>query len=312
MILKYLKNNYSYLIILFVVFCFLFFATSIFTIEFQKINDLFPYYSFVLLFCCFCVTFFHSIWLNKLVYEKDIIKKRNFIIAFVFLLLNTTFVTNLNMILISFTLLLFVYYLLSLHKQKQPYALVFNAGIILSILSFYIPNVLLFHSVILFSCIVFRNICWRVCVLAILSIIITYIFVWTYQITFGLSLSIPDFNFSYEHISFDIFEFYLHQKIWWGVLSLIMLLSFYELFRWMYKKSNKSRESFIIVLFYFFISIVSFLLSQNNESVSLLLIPLSIIIGNFFVYYKKEKISELIFLLFLFSSIFYRVSMINM
>ena len=312
MILKYLKNNYSYLIILFVIFCFLFFAISIFTIEFQKINDLFPYYSFFLLLGCFFVTFLHSIWLNKLVYEKDVIKKRNFIIAFVFLLLNTTFVTNLNIVLISFALLLFVYYLLSLHKQKEPYALVFNAGVILSILSFYLPNFLLFHSTIIFSCIIFRNISWRVCVLTILSIIITYIFVWTYQFTFDLRLFVPDFNFSYHHISFNIFEISLHQKIWWGVLTLIVLLSFYELFRWMYKKSNKSRESFIVVLFYFFVSIVTFLLSKNNESVALLLIPLSIIIGNFFVYYKKEKISGLIFLLFLFSSIFYRVSMINM
>ncbi len=312
MILKYLQNNHSYLLILFFIFCFLFFATSIFTIEFQKIKDLFPYYSFILFFGCFFITFLHSIWLNKLVYEKDVIKKRNFIIAFVFLLLNTTVITNLNMMLISFGLLLFLYYLLSLHKQKQPYALVFNAGIVLSILSFYIPNVLLFHSVILFSCVVFRNISWRIFVLIILSIFITYIFVWTYQITFDLCLTIPKLNFSFHHISFSLLDLYLHQKVWWAVLTLVVLLSCYELLRWMYKKSNKSRESFIIILFYFFVSIITFLISQNIESISLLLIPLSIIIGNFFVYYKKEKISGLIFLLFLFSSIFYRVSMINM
>ena len=312
MILKYLKNNHSYLIILFVFFCFLFFSTSIFTIEFKKIKGLIPYYSFLLLFSCFFITFLHSVWLNKLVYEKDVIKKRNFIIAFVFLLLNTTFVTNLKMVLISFGLLLFLYYLLSLHKQKQPYALVFNAGIVLSILSFYIPSILLFHSVILFSCIVFRNISWRVFVLAILSIFVTYVFVWTYQITFDLNLYLPKFNFSYRHISLSFFDLYLHQKIWWGMLSLIILLSFYELLRWMYKKSNKSRESFIIILFYLFIGIITCLISQNNESISFLLVPLSIIISNFFVYYKKEKISELIFLLFLLSSIFYRISMINM
>ena len=312
MILKSLKNSHSSLIIIFIIFCLLFFTTSIFTIEFENTIGLFPYYSFILFLSCFFVTFLHSIWLNKLVYEKDVIKKRNFIIAFVFLLLNTTFVTNLNMMLISFALLLFLYYLLSLHKQKHPYKLVFNAGIILSILSFYIPNVLLLHIVILFSCIIFRNISWRVLVLAILSIFITYIFVWTYQITFNLCLTIPKLNFSFHHISFSLLDLYLHQKVWWAVLTLVVLLSCYELLRWMYKKSNKSRESFIIILFYFFVSIITFLISQNIESISLLLIPLSIIIGNFFVYYKKNKISELIFLLFLLSSIFYRISMINM
>jgi hypothetical protein len=34
--------------------------------------------------------------------------------------------------------------------------------------------------------------------------------------------------------------------------------------------------------------------------------------ANFFVYYKKSRLSEFIFILFLFSSVFYRLSMINM
>ena len=72
----------------------------------------------------------------------------------------------------------------------------------------------------------------------ILSIFITYIFVWTYQLTFDLNLYLPKFNFSYRRI-FEPLDLYLHQKIWWGVLTLIILLSCYELLRWMYKKVLK-------------------------------------------------------------------------
>ena len=99
---------------------------------------------------------------------------------------------------------------------------------------------------------------------------------------------------------------------WYSILSLVGILSIYELFRWMYKKSIRSRESLTIILFYLLISILVFLFTKNTDSIILIFTPLSIIIGNFFVYYKKERVGGFIFLLFLFSSVFYRLSMINM
>ena len=94
-------------------------------------------------------------------------------------------------------------------------------------------------------------------------------------------------------------------------MTMVSLLSFYELFRWMYKKSIRSRESFIIILFYFFISILTFLFSEKQRLLILIFIPLSIIIGIFLSIIKKEGIEVYIFI-FLLSSVFYRVSMINM
>ena len=98
MILKSLKNSHSYLIILFLLFSILFFIPSFFTSQFQDIENKFPFYSILLVVISAILTFFHSIGLNNLIYDKDIIKKRNFVLAFVFLLLNTTFVTNHKMI----------------------------------------------------------------------------------------------------------------------------------------------------------------------------------------------------------------------
>ena len=312
MILKSLKNSHSYLIILFIIFGLLFFSVSIFTLEFKNIDNVFPFYSFILLFFCVIVTILHCISLNNLIYEKDVIKKPNFVIAVVFLLMNTTFIINLKMILFSFGLLLFLYYLFSLYKQKHPFSLIFNAGIILSILSIFIPNIIVFFSVILFSCLVFRNISWRIIVLCILSIFIPYFFLWTYQIAVNEDLYIPEFSFAVPIFTLDFLNMYLHQKIWYCMVGIVSLFSFYELFRWMYKKSIRSRESFIIILFYFIISVVTFLFSQNKETLFFIFIPLSVIIGNFFVYHKREGLSGFIFFIFLFSSIFYRVSMINM
>ncbi len=312
MILKSLKNSHSYLIILFLLFSILFFIPSFFTSQFQNIENKFPFYSILLLVISAILTFFHSIGLNNLIYDKDIIKKPNFVLAFVFLLLNTTFVTNHKMMLISFVLLFFLNFLLQLYKQKQPFSIVFNAGILLSILSFYLPNILLLFPIILISTLIFRNINWRINTISILSLFVPYLFLWSYQIFTETELYFPVFEFNFKLFNFSIEELELHQKIWFSVLSLVSLLSFFEIFRWMYKKSIRSRESFTIIILYFLFSVFIFLFSGKEESVILIVTPLSVIIGNYFVYHIKIRWSEFIFFLFLFSSIFYRITMINM
>ena len=312
MILKSLKNSHSYLIILFLLFSIFFFIPSFFTSQFQNIENKFPFYSILLLVISAILTFFHSIGLNNLIYDKDIIKKPNFVLAFVFLLLNTTFVTNHKMMLISFVLLFFLNFLLQLYKQKQPFSIVFNAGILLSILSFYLPNILLLFPIILISTLIFRNINWRINTISILSLFVPYFFLWSYQIFTETELYFPVFEFNFKLFNFSIEELELHQKIWFSVLSLVSLLSFFEIFRWMYKKSIRSRESFTIIILYFLFSVFIFLFSGKEESVILIVTPLSVIIGNYFVYHIKIRWSEFIFFLFLFSSIFYRITMINM
>jgi len=312
MILKSLKNSHSYLIILFLLFSILFFIPSFFTLQFQSIENQFPFYSILLLLISATLTFFHSIGLNNLIYDKDVIKKPNFVLAFVFLLLNTTFVINHKMMLISFVLLFFLNYLLKLYKQKQPFALVFNAGILLSILSLYIPNILLLFPIIFISSLIFGNMDWRVITISILSLFTPYFFLWSYQIFTQTELYFPIFEFDFKLFNFNIEELELNQKIWFSVLLLVSLLSFFELFRWIYKKSIKSRESFTIIILYFIFSMFIFLFSEKEESVILIVTPLSIIISNYFVYHKKIRLSEFIFFLFLFSSIFYRITMINM
>jgi len=312
MILKHLKNSHSYLIIVLLLFNILFFTTSYFTKSFQNIEGYFIYYNFIILFASFVLTSLHSVALNNLIYEKDIIKKSNVVLAFVFTLLNTAFIVNHKMMLFSLLSLFFLNYLLDLYKKKQPFRVVFNSGLILSVISFFIPNILFLFPLIIISLIIFRNVEWRTILIPFISLFIPYIFVWAYQVFLNSELLFPILSFGVSFDFISLKELLLHQKIWFSVVSTITIFSFFELFRWMYKKSIKGRESFTIIIFYFFISIYIFLSSENKDSIFVVLIPLSIIIGNFFVYHKKERWSGLLFLLFLFSSVFYRISMINM
>lgn len=287
-------------------FSLFFFTLSYFVLESKNVLQLF------LLGLSFLLTTFFSIALNNLIYEKDVIKKPNVVLAFVFLLLNTPLIINYKMMIFSFFLLLFLNNLLKLYKQKQPYSIVFNAGIILSLLSFYIPHILILFLLIILATLVFRNINWRIIVISILSLFVPYLFIWTYQLFFHQELLFPTFHFNYISINFEFSSYHLHQQIWFSVLSIVFFFSVFELFGWVSKKSIRSRESFIIIIFFLLISVFIFLFTENTESLFLVFIPLSIIITNFFVYYKKSRLSEFIFILFLFSSVFYRLSMINM
>ncbi len=312
MILKPLKNNHSYLIFVLMIFSLFFFTPSYFNSQIENITQPFPYFRILILIFSFLLTTFFSIALNNLVYEKDVIKKPNFVLAFVFLLLNTPFVTNYKMMIFSFLLLMFLSNLFNLYKQKQPYSIVFNAGVILSVLSFYLPQTLMLFPLIILSTLVFRNISWRIIVISTLALFVPYLFVWTYQLFYSQELFLPSISFNYISINCHIDSYYLHQQIWFLVIALVFLCSVFEIFRWMYKKSIRSRESFTIIIFFLLISIFIFLFSENTESVFLSLIPLSVVISNFFIYHKKNYFSEIMFILFLFSSVFYRLSMINM
>lgn len=313
MILKFLKNSDWYLIVIFFVFSALLFFSNIFLLDDQNIGENFIFPPLIFLLIYFIIVSFHSIGLNNLIYEKDVIKNSNFILPFVFILLNTPFIISLKMIAFSFSLLFFLNYLLDLYKQKYPFSIVFNASLILSILSiFQFAEILFLFPLIFISMIIFRNIDWRSFIISLIGLLVPYIFLWTYQFMFEINLYFPVFNFSYNSFCFSFIDILIPQKIWFCFLAIIIILSVFELFKWIYKKSIRSRESFNIIIFYIIICIMMFLFSNNKESIYLSLTPISIIITNYFVYSKKSKTSGLIFIFFLFISIFYRISMINL
>ena len=312
MILNTLKNSHTYLIIILMIFAMFFFGIVFFTISYKNIENVFPFYSTIIVILSYIITILFCIGLNNLVHEKDVIRRPNFVIAFVFLLMTTPFIFIHKIMIFMFILLFFFKNLLHLYKQKKPFSIVFNSGIMLSILSFYIPNILFLFPLILISTLIFQNISWRIFIITILSLSIPYLFIWTFQSILNKELLIPDVTFHFIPMNLNFSQLLLHQQIWFTIISLISILSITELLRWMYKKSIRSRESFNIIIFFLLLSILIFFFTLNQENIFIVFIPTSIIISNYFIYHNKERWTEFLFLLFLLSSVFYRISMINM
>jgi len=248
---------------------------------------------------------FNALGINNLVYEKNIIRKDNLVIGFVFLMLCAPFVNTVSEWIISFFLLFFLNYILETYQKEYPFAQVFNAGLIVSIFSFILPNLLFLMPLIIISGINYSNLNWRNLCVSCIGITVPYLFYFVYTFMFDRTFIFPTFE-TLKPIGIpDINNFKISKLIWLSIVALISLLSFIELFQWLYKKSIRSRKSFLIIFFYFVFSIL-LIISGGLKSWYFLMTPLCVIIGNYFTYTNNKKIGNLLFLLFIISSLYCR------
>ena len=182
--------------------------------------------------------------------------------------------------------------------------------LLLSTISIITSEFLIFIFLVFFASIIFRNFEWRLIFISLISSIIPYLFIWTYQYISNQNLNLPIFTMetSLSYLNLDT----LHAQFWLIVFCLVMVFSIVEIFNWIYKKSIKSRESFFIIIMYLVLTIFLAIFFNNIIFLYLSISPLSIVISNFFTYYRLTIISEILFILLFFSTVFYRISIINM
>ncbi|MDC0204363.1 DUF6427 family protein [Flavobacteriales bacterium] len=305
MILKQLINPKPTIILFFIVFCLVF---SLVPLLLNDIQALFLHTwvpAYLVLILGLIITAFHALGLNNLMYEKNIIKKDNLVLGFVYILLCTPFYNALSAWFISFFLLFYINYLFESYQKSYPLSQVFNASFILSLLSFFDTNIIVLLPLIIISGINFDNLNWRSFFTIAIGILLPYLFYFMYTKAFSSLFIMPDFtNFQLISTS-DYTRWPIIKKLWIGILFIISVFSFFELFRWLYKKSIRSRKSFIIILFYF---VLTFLVALygTDESWYYLLSPLSIIIANYFTYTKRQTIANILFFFLIISSVLYR------
>ena len=248
---------------------------------------------------------FHALGLNNLIYEKNIIRKENLVLGFVYLLICTPFTNTLIEWAVSFILLFVLNYIFDSYQKEYPFSQIFNAAFILSSLSFISPNLLYLTLLIIISGINYSNLKCRNLNVVCIGLITPYLFYFLYTILFEKAFVFAEFP-SLKLINLpNINTIILPKLIWICILLITSIFAFVELFRWLYKKSIQSRKSFLIV-FYYFILIFILTLFKGLNSWYFLMTPLCIIIGNYFTYTKNRRIANLLFLLLVLSSLYYK------
>tara|TARA_B100001142_G_scaffold157639_1_gene158073 strand:+ start:10103 stop:11023 length:921 start_codon:yes stop_codon:yes gene_type:complete len=305
MFLKNFKKTSPFSIVFFIIFSVVFCLIPILNNPIDEIYHHSFFSSITVFVLSFFLPLFQSVGLNNLTYEKDVIKKNNLVLAPIFLLLGTPYISNLDGWIISFILLFYLNTLFSSYQKDRPFSQSFNANFILGSIGIFYSEILLLFPLIIVVLLTFSNLSLRSFIISLMGLLIPLLFYKIYTSLFGIefSLDFPMYSFSLPIIP-SIKNMPYAEIIWYSLLILIILFSFIELFFWLYKKSIRSRKSYIITLSY--LLILTFV--DLNDSYYLFLSPIAIIAANFFVYSKRTLLTEVLFFLFIVSSIFYRTS----
>ena len=304
MLLKTLINPKPSIILFFSVFCILFVFIPVIQFETTTIFNHSNLHPLIVLLIAIAAPFFLSTGLNNIIYEKNVIRKENIVISYVFILISSPFVNIVEAWVSSFALLFLFNFLIDSYQKDLPFSQFYNASIILGGLSFVYSNLIFLALLLIISGINYSNLNWRIIITILFGLLTPYLFYFVFVFLTETDFQIPTFNLLQINLSIGE-TLHISKKIWIGILSVIILVSFIELFMWLYKKSIKSRRTFMTIIWFFVITLLIALYS-NWEYFYFTLIPLSIIIGNYFVYTKNRLLANSLFLLLIISSLYYK------
>ena len=305
MFLKNFKTTSPISIVFFIVFALLFCCLPILK---HPISDAYyhPYFASSTIFILgLFLPLLQSVGLNNLIYEKDVIKKNNLVLAPVFLLLGTPFISHVDEWIISFLLLFYLNILFSAYQKDKPFSESFNANFLLGTIGIFYSQILLLFPLIIVVFLTFRNMSLRSVIISLMGLMMPFLFYWGYTFFFDVpfAFSIPVYSFVSPSMP-GVNNLNYAEITWYFLLAFILLFSFLELLFWLYKKSIRSRKSFLVILSYFCL----LMCIDVTDSYYLVLTPIAIIVANFFVYSKRGRFTEILFFLFILSSIYYRIS----
>ena len=254
MFLSRLKTISPIAIVFYILFALLFCNLPIFH---HSINDSYNHNYFTtttVFLLSILLPVLQSIGLNNLIYEKDVIKKNSLVVAPVFLLLCTPFLAKADAWIVSFILIFYLNKIFSCFQKDKPFSLAFNANFLLSAIALFYTDIILLFPLILVAFIIYNNLTWRSFVISIIGLIMPILLYWVYGFLF-------DFPFNYNIPSYKIptiilpkiSELNYAELVWYILVAIILLMSFLELFFWIYKKSIRSRKSFFITITYLFL-----------------------------------------------------------
>jgi hypothetical protein len=139
-----------------------------------------------------------------------------------------------------------------------------------------------------------------------IGLIVPYVFYFYLSLITGISFNLPKFPEIQLIEIKNLFNLHIIKKSWVIVVAITSLFGFVELSKWLYKKSIKSRKSFIILFFYLTLTLILSLFTNNLSESYLLLTPLSIVIANYFIYTRNRFMANILFFLLFFASILYK------
>ncbi|PIQ30801.1 MAG: hypothetical protein COW63_09030 [Bacteroidetes bacterium CG18_big_fil_WC_8_21_14_2_50_41_14] len=267
-------------------------------LPFQSVFDSFPITGiiFTLLVYVFSVFF-----LNFISIEHHISGKVNTLPIFIYILFTASisayFTTN-SFIWISLLLLWMLRHCLSLYQRESTITNALNAGLLLSVASFFYPPLIYLILLIWFSLLLHRVNSWRAYVTSLLGLLGPYLFLLTwFFMTDQLKSATANFvgeilpvvNFKPDLPWTELAVFTLLLLL--GILFSVKLASSLG-----EKNINLRRNLFILLLFFAFQLLLILIFNKSSLAFMLLGIPYAFIVAHQLVLLKKTRLINLILL----------------
>ena len=201
----------------------------------------------------------------------------------------------------SIFFILFLYRVLGTFRQEGLSYNYFDAGILLSLTSFFYLPAILFYPLLIISLIILRPYVWREWAFAIAGLTVPYIFLFAFFYIGDVDLSLP-VNNAKEALQLNgksIMGPWL--LIFLSYMAILILIASGYMFRIIGGLKVHSRKFFIIFLLIFIISILTYLLipAAGAEIAYFMAIPVTFLISNYFMQCRQKWTNNLLLILFI-------------
>ena len=258
------------------------------------------------------VIFFQALFLNYISSSNSILYRDSLLPGLFFVLINSLYPQQLFLspqILANTFVILLLYRLCYLYESNTPLLLVFDAGIFLGIGLLFSYDLIIYLPFILISVLYMTSFNLRYWMVAIFGIILPIYFL---GVIFYLSNHLKDFitsfNYSYTKNYFNTIDISLKQSMVWMVLIPVFVFSSFDIQANFFRNKVKTRRIQLVIYIMSLFGIISVFAENHNFIFGLcfLSVALSVVLANFFISEKKKILKEIIFLFFVFCSIYYQ------
>ena len=312
MFFKFFRSSYlSQYILLFILGIILWSKSFIAPTEITEANSIAPFFSIIpywldnlkwlAAIIAFILLYFESLLLNKTLADNNIVPKTTLIPAFVYFVFMSwsPFALTLHPVLIANLFLIFVLNnLFRVYGQQDAFRLVFKAGFLSAIASFFYFPAIFIIVLIFISLMIFRIFKWREWIISLIGLIIPYTFLTVYYLWFDkLEIMFGNYIAFFETLWQFKFSYDFFTNTIWIIILILFVISFIYIRLNIKEKNINIRKKLITTIYFFLITLIIFMSNSESINISITIIPVSILISTFLSEIKRTFWFELIFIL---------------
>jgi hypothetical protein len=240
--------------------------------------------------------------ITYIINENEIIEKKSFLPALIYIVLmsNVDNMLTLNPILFAnIFLLISISKVIQTYRKESAQSEIFDAAFYLSIASFfYFPCVILF-PILVTGLIIYRSLNRRELIITLVGIILPYCFLLTYYFWIdGLADAINRLKVYFTFKEFPTFDLSQAGYFMLIIEGLIILFSLNKLIGNFINAAQRTKKNLLLFIWILIFVLGSCFISPelNLSYFSMLAIPLSVFIANYFLHMKKIWWGEIMFI----------------